>query len=129
MSRAPSSAAESGVRVTYVHQGHEYHFQIGPERAPHGYAVAVQLHTYVWLEEIAVRPEWRGRGIGGRLLDDVIARFGHQSIGLHCCPFVPDFGEPQRKVGLHSDDLLAWYGRRGFELADDGHRMFRLRSR
>ncbi len=32
-----------------------------------------------WIAEICVHPEWQGKGVGGKLLDLVIERFGHTS--------------------------------------------------
>ncbi|MGO4754766.1 GNAT family N-acetyltransferase [Streptomyces sp. 2MCAF27] len=123
MPPATVSALPTEIRVTYVHQGSEYWFQIGPEAAPSGYACVVQLHTHMWIDEIAVRPEHRGQGLASQLLKAVIAKFGHRDIRLCCSPFVPDW-RPHRP-GLDRDRLIHWYGRYGFELDEDGRRLFR----
>ncbi|MBI2779548.1 MAG: GNAT family N-acetyltransferase, partial [Gammaproteobacteria bacterium] len=33
-----------------------------------------------WIAEVCVHPDWQGKGVGGKLLDMVINRFGHTAI-------------------------------------------------
>ncbi|MFF0206412.1 GNAT family N-acetyltransferase [Streptomyces althioticus] len=112
--QAAPAADDRQVRVTYREKGSEYWFTTGPAGAPTGYARVVQHHRHTWIDEIAVHPGARGRGLATLLLTAVIERFGHRTIGLHCAPFTPQCWEP-RPPGLECDRLLHWYGSHGFE--------------
>lgn len=112
---AGPAADDRQVRITYREKGSEYWFTTGPAGAPTGYARVVQHHRHTWIDEIAVHPDARGRGLASLLLTAVIGRFGHRTIGLHCAPFTPQRWEP-RPPGMDRDRLLHWYGSHGFEL-------------
>lgn len=123
MAGALALATMRDVRMTYVHQDSLYVLAIRLAGEPSGYVRLVQHHRHSWIDEIAVHPAHRGKGLASLLLETVIARFGHRHLGLYCCPFVP-YTRPE-KPGLDRDVLLAWYERYGFVPDDDGDCMWR----
>ena len=55
-------------------------FACGSAGQSEGNAVMAPGERYVEVDELYVAPEWRGRGIGGRLLDALVAQAGNRGI-------------------------------------------------
>ncbi|MFI5864544.1 GNAT family N-acetyltransferase [Streptomyces sp. NPDC051546] len=72
----------------------------------------------LWITDIAVHPDYRGRGLASRMLNAVIHENPGADIALACCAFtVDDLGEwPSGVAGLPTEALAAWYARYGFRL-------------
>lgn len=58
------------------------------------------------IDDLAVSPKHRGKGIANRLMQEAIDKFGHQTIRLHASPF--------GKGGLDAEGLMAFYAKHGF---------------
>ncbi|MET8816659.1 GNAT family N-acetyltransferase [Streptomyces sp. NPDC004549] len=85
----------------------------------------------LWITDIAVHPDYRGRGLASRLLNAVIHENPGADIALSCSAFtVDDLGElPRGVAGLPTEALAAWYTRYGFRSApneDAADRMARV---
>ncbi|MFF1678334.1 GNAT family N-acetyltransferase [Streptomyces sp. NPDC058256] len=69
----------------------------------------------LWITDIAVHPDYRGRGLASRLLNAVIHGNPGSDIALSCCAITVDLWEwPQGVAGLPTEALAAWYARYGF---------------
>ncbi|WP_326581636.1 GNAT family N-acetyltransferase (plasmid) [Actinacidiphila glaucinigra] len=84
----------------------------------------------MWIHDIVVHPDYRGRGYGSALLRSVIARHGQGAIALSCEAVVTSFPGVRNTAGLTDDELTGWYGRHGFQpdpyAPDYEHRLLRL---
>jgi peptidoglycan hydrolase-like protein with peptidoglycan-binding domain/GNAT superfamily N-acetyltransferase len=58
------------------------------------------------IDDLAVSPKHRGKGVAHRLMQEAIDKFGHQTIRLHASPF--------GKGGLDAEGLMAFYAKHGF---------------
>ncbi|MFF5968233.1 GNAT family N-acetyltransferase [Streptomyces collinus] len=101
---------------------HWFWFELGPDGERIAYACVMQCRGFAWLEEIAVHPDHRGRGLASRLLTAALEKFGTQQVGLSCEVFDPAF--PVHRPGLDADQLHAWYRRHGFQ-PEDGRNLTR----
>jgi len=72
-----------------------------------GYALVLlpALPRPARLYSLAVAPAWRGRGLADRLLAEVVERAAHAR-----------YDRLRLEVRAQADELIAWYGRRGFKL-------------
>ncbi|MET7490658.1 GNAT family N-acetyltransferase [Streptomyces sp. NPDC005538] len=69
----------------------------------------------LWITDIAVHPDYRGRGLASRLLSAVIHENPGSDIALSCCAITVDLREwPKGVAGLPTEALAAWYARYGF---------------
>jgi 8-oxo-dGTP diphosphatase len=59
------------------------------------------------VDDLHVRPERRGEGIGHALMDEAIDQFGHNTLRLHASPF--------GSGGLEQGPLMDFYASHGFE--------------
>ena len=60
-------------------------FSLNTKNGPVGFVTAVNHETNGWVGNLLVHPEWRGRGVGGRLFDhamEVLSRRGAGSLWL-----------------------------------------------
>ncbi len=73
--------------------------------------------TALWLDEIQIEPKHQRRGIGARLIQDLIKRARAQSIPLHL------------KVLLENPQARALYERLGFETIDETDTHYVLATR
>jgi mycothiol synthase len=68
-----------------------------------------------WITAFGVDPDWRGRGLGGALLDTALGRLrelGRATVAV--APYVPNYFIPGVDVAAYADGL-AFLARRGFE--------------
>lgn len=112
----PATTA-SPIRYTPVDRKHEHWFEIFDNGERIAFAQAEQCTGSVWIMELAVHPENRGHGLATRLLTAVIDRLGGQDLELSASPFTPDWKPADQ--GLDREQLLAWYGRHGFQAAEN----------
>ncbi|MEU5959337.1 GNAT family N-acetyltransferase [Streptomyces sp. NPDC047525] len=84
-----------------------------------GFADIIDRGFELWLAEIAVHPDYRGRGLASRLLDAVVVENSGHAIALACdASPVDDLAEwPSEVAGLPTRLLAAWYDRHGFRPA------------
>lgn len=78
-----------------------------PERGSiGGYALVLlpALPRPARLYSLAVAPDWRGQGLADRLLAGVVEWAGHAR-----------YDRLRLEVRAQADELIAWYGRRGFK--------------
>ena len=80
-------------------------FVCGSEGRSEGNAVIAPGERYVEADELYVTPEWRGRGIGGRLLDTLVAQAGNRGIERFLV----------YSSSRDTDAILRFYRRHGFE--------------
>ncbi|MFC8021935.1 GNAT family N-acetyltransferase [[Kitasatospora] papulosa] len=74
----------------------------------------------LWITDIAVHPDYRGRGLASRLLNSVIHENSGSDIALSCCAMTMDLQEwPKDAGGLPTEALAAWYARHGFRSDPD----------
>lgn len=78
-----------------------------------GYADVREKPGHVWLHNLYVHPDDRGRGTAGQLVDNVIAHFPGREIRLHPHPS-PEGWESEEDLGPDDDVLRDFYGRHGF---------------
>ncbi|MER5617681.1 GNAT family N-acetyltransferase [Streptomyces sp. NPDC002215] len=83
----------------------------------------------LWITDIAVHPDYRGRGLASRLLNGVIHDSPDSDIALSCSATTMNLKEwPKDAGGLPNEALAAWYARHGFRSTpheDDEGRMVR----
>jgi GNAT superfamily N-acetyltransferase len=85
-----------------------------------GYARVTDQGDEVFIDEIAVHPDYRGRGIGTVLLETVLTHHTGRAFALDCEPYNPEvWTDPDSDTigGMGWDDLLDWYATRGFRRA------------
>lgn len=92
--RSEADYAAFGEREEAMRAGDELIAELRPQ-SPHWY-----------LDTIAVAPEWHRRGLGGRLLDHDLAI--RDATGEACA------------LDTHTDDNIAFYRSRGFEVIGEG---------
>ena len=78
-----------------------------------GYADVREKPGHVWLHNLYVHPNDRGRGTAGQLVDNVVAHFPGREIRLHPHPS-PEGWERDDDLGPDEDVLRDFYGRHGF---------------
>ncbi|MFZ3557123.1 GNAT family N-acetyltransferase [Streptomyces sp. BH055] len=78
------------------------------------YLDVVDCGDELWVMEIGVRPEHRGRGHAARLLRTLIEEHPRDQIALSCGSFSPDHVWKGAAAGLADEQLAAWYARHGF---------------
>lgn len=69
-----------------------------------------------WIAEVCVHPDWQGKGVGGRLLDMVINRFGHTAIYVEA---FADQSEFFGKYGIKPKKKLIACSRAAQEVVDE----------
>lgn len=79
-----------------------------------GYADVHEKPDHVWLHNLYVHPDDRGRGIAGQLVDNMIAHFPGREIRLYPHPS-PEGWERDDELGPDTDVLRDFYARHGFE--------------
>jgi predicted GNAT family acetyltransferase len=92
-----------------------------------GYAATTDRGHDVWVLELTVHPDYRGRGHASALLDAVRVRNAGRVLALSCEPFhCTAWPRTQLNDELSTDALAAWYTRHGFH-PDEGTCMIRPR--
>lgn len=77
-------------------------------------AAGLPVHTFFYFGESVLLPEFRGRGVGGKFMDERVAearRTGHTRATF--CAVERDEGDPRRPPGY--TPLFAFWRARGFE--------------
>ncbi|WP_331726046.1 GNAT family N-acetyltransferase [Streptomyces sp. NBC_00470] len=85
-----------------------------PAGAQVAYLDVIEGGDELWVMEIGVRPDYRGRGCASRLLNTLLAEYPSDQIALSCGAFSPDHVWRGAREGLPDDALRAWYTRHGF---------------
>ncbi|WP_440580918.1 GNAT family N-acetyltransferase [Streptomyces sp. PT19] len=82
------------------------------------FAAIIDRGYELWITDIAVHPDYRGRGLASRLLNSVIHENSGSDIALSACAM--DLQEwPKDAGGLPTEALAAWYTRHGFRSDPD----------
>jgi 8-oxo-dGTP pyrophosphatase MutT (NUDIX family)/GNAT superfamily N-acetyltransferase len=79
-----------------------------------GHVTAGDKGDHVLIEQVNVQPEYRGKGIASRLLDNAINHFSGRELRLKPDPY--GFPHP---TSLNKDQLRSFYRSHGFEPAED----------
>jgi len=99
-------------RIDATHDGREIGF-VTYHQATDG--------DYVWIKGMYVDPDYRGHGIGRRLIDEVSKRNAEKDLGLRARPF--------RDMNMSQQQLEKFYSSMGFKKTDEEGRMRKTVSR
>jgi GNAT superfamily N-acetyltransferase len=104
---------------------HEERFDLYLGGRSVGDATTIDCGHEVWIAELYMHPDHRGRGLATSLLEAIFCRHAGRVLALAAAPFERSERSPARPAKmLSADELAAWYGRHGFH-RDGGHRMVR----
>ncbi|MDE1675110.1 GNAT family N-acetyltransferase [Nocardia gipuzkoensis] len=115
------------IQTTWDELTHDYNPELKQDRfcvtaagECRGYARATDAGDEIWIDEIAVHPDYRERGIGTVLIEAVLTHHTGRAFALSCEPYNPVvWTDPDADIigGMGWDDLFDWYAGYGFRRA------------